>query len=270
MKARNAYCSFCRKSYEHVGPLVEGPGEVYICSECVSLCQSILDQERRRRNLAPAVTVQSVRATLDQLVLGQEHAKSVLAEAALRRSDGTGRVLLIGSSRSSQMFLAKALAYALHVPFASGDSRGLTTTGQGNLLFQLLVASDFDVESAQHGVVYVAGVDQADAQGALMRLWQKNISEPIDHLQLDIRGILFVCGGEFTGLEEATSRLGRHPEQPVSPESLIGVGLRPECAICFTAIAHVTPLDEESLVRMVHWVDFGHVDKGTSRPRNFP
>ena len=94
---RNAYCSFCRKSHTDVGPLVEGPGEVYICGECVSLCQDIIDRERRLRDVAPAVTGQSVRGTLDKLVSGQEYVKSILTEAALRRSEGKRPVLLIGA-----------------------------------------------------------------------------------------------------------------------------------------------------------------------------
>jgi len=97
MKPRNAYCSFCRKSHTDVGPLVEGPGEVYICGECVSLCQSIIDQEKRRRDVAPAVTGQSVRRTLDKPVSGQEYLKSLLTEAAFRRSEGNRPVMLIGA-----------------------------------------------------------------------------------------------------------------------------------------------------------------------------
>jgi ATP-dependent Clp protease ATP-binding subunit ClpX len=82
MKPRNAYCSFCRKSFQDVGPLVEGPGEVYICGECVQLCQSIIDQEKRRRNITPAgpatIDAQSVRATLDSLTFAapQEEAEN--------------------------------------------------------------------------------------------------------------------------------------------------------------------------------------------------
>jgi ATP-dependent Clp protease ATP-binding subunit ClpX len=117
MKPRNAYCSFCRKSCQDVGPLVEGPGDVYICSDCVSLCQSIIDQEKRRRNNTSVSSValesQSVRRTLDRLIAKQEYAKGVMSEAACGRHEGKGRVLLIGPSQSSAMFLAKAVAFAL-------------------------------------------------------------------------------------------------------------------------------------------------------------
>ncbi|NDC53475.1 MAG: ATP-dependent Clp protease ATP-binding subunit ClpX, partial [Planctomycetia bacterium] len=83
---KNAFCSFCRKSYRDVGPLVEGPGDVYICGECIELCQSILDQEKRRRGtgkqlFASIPSPREIVAHLDEYVIGQEHAKRVLAVA---------------------------------------------------------------------------------------------------------------------------------------------------------------------------------------------
>src|SRR2546425_8680950 len=91
---RNAYCSFCRKSYRDVGPLVEGPGDVYICGECVELCQSIIDQEKRRRGrsagcVPPVPTPEAIRKRLDQLVTGQDEAKGALVLAALRRGQSS-------------------------------------------------------------------------------------------------------------------------------------------------------------------------------------
>jgi ATP-dependent Clp protease ATP-binding subunit ClpX len=124
MGQRNAKteCSFCRKSYRDVSPLVEGPGEIYICGECVQLCQSIIDQEKRRRDssirsASPAPGKESIRAKLDQLVNGQDDAKEALVWAAHCPREGTGHVLLIGPGRSSKIFLAHALAHALEVPF---------------------------------------------------------------------------------------------------------------------------------------------------------
>jgi ATP-dependent Clp protease ATP-binding subunit ClpX len=111
MRERNTDCSFCRKSYRDVGPLVEGPGEVYICGECIELCQSIIDQEKRRRgrpggSLPPETTPEAIRGGLDQLVAGQHEAKEALVLAALRRCESSGLtppspVLLIGPTRSS-------------------------------------------------------------------------------------------------------------------------------------------------------------------------
>src|ERR1700739_1050627 len=83
---RNAYCSFCRKSHRDVGPLVEGPGDVYICGECIELCQSIIDQEKRRRNTSRGGVTnipspRNIKEKLDQYVIGQSRAKKVLAVA---------------------------------------------------------------------------------------------------------------------------------------------------------------------------------------------
>src|SRR5262249_2828082 len=83
---RNAYCSFCRKSYRDVGPLVEGPSDVYICGECIELCQSIIDQEKRRRGGTKAIfthipSPRSIKDKLDQYVIGQQRAKKVLSVA---------------------------------------------------------------------------------------------------------------------------------------------------------------------------------------------
>src|SRR5437764_2682697 len=93
---RNAFCSFCRKSYKVVGPLVEGPGDVYICGECIELCQSIIVQEKRRRegNVGRSLDLAQVREKLDRLVLGQEQAKHALVVAAAYQEAGGGHVLL--------------------------------------------------------------------------------------------------------------------------------------------------------------------------------
>src|ERR1700739_456570 len=181
---RNAYCSFCRKSYRDVGPLVERPGDVYICGECIELCQSIIDQEKRRRGGSKALfthipTPRNIKEKLDQYVIGQQRAKMVLSVAVhnhykrLSLSDqGHGdvevdksNILLIGPTGSGKTLLARTLAKILDVPFAIGDATTLTEAGYvgedvENLLLKLLHAADFDIEAAQRGIVYIDEVDK--------------------------------------------------------------------------------------------------------------
>jgi ATP-dependent Clp protease ATP-binding subunit ClpX len=169
--------------------------------------------------------------------------------------------------------LARALAHALEVPFAAADSSGLVETKHGREevlppLLGLLHASEFDVEAAQQGVLYLDGVDRPDAQEALLHLWQGQVVESRGRLSFDIRGVLFVCGGTFTGLAEAIARSGRHPEQPVTAEVLVAAGARPQWVSHLAAIARAVPLDEETLTHMVAWVDWLISAAWAARTRN--
>ena len=180
---KNAFCSFCRKSYKDVGPLVEGPGDVYICGECIDLCHNILDQEQRRRgdtkhlfNKIP--TPRELVADLDQYVIGQQAAKRVLSVAVHNHYkrlslDWEGsdveieksNILLVGPTGSGKTLLARTLARTLNVPFAIGDATTLTEAGYvgedvENLLLKLLHAADFDLEAAQRGVLYIDEIDK--------------------------------------------------------------------------------------------------------------
>ncbi|MFM7034013.1 MAG: ATP-dependent Clp protease ATP-binding subunit ClpX, partial [Planctomycetia bacterium] len=180
---KNAFCSFCRKSYRDVGPLVEGPGDVYICGECIELCQSILDQEKRRRGTSKQLftaipSPREIVSHLDQYVIGQDHAKRVLAVAVhshYKRLSIAGdtsdveveksNILLLGPTGCGKTLLARTLAKILDVPFAIGDATTLTEAGYvgedvENLLLKLLNAADFDIEAAQRGILYIDELDK--------------------------------------------------------------------------------------------------------------
>lgn len=180
---KNAFCSFCRKSYRDVGPLVEGPGDVYICGECIELCQSILDQERKRRGgskqlFSKIPSPRDIVAELDNYVIGQEAAKRVLAVAVhshykrLMVADDEhdieidkSNILLVGPTGCGKTLLARTLARTLNVPFAIGDATTLTEAGYvgedvENLLLKLLHAADFDIEAAQRGILYIDEIDK--------------------------------------------------------------------------------------------------------------
>lgn len=180
---KNAFCSFCRKSYRDVGPLVEGPGDVYICGECIELCQSILDQEQKRRGTTKQLfgkipTPREIVTALDEYVIGQQEAKKVLSVAVHNHykrltlsGEGHGveveksNILMIGPTGSGKTLLARTLARVLNVPFAIGDATTLTEAGYvgedvENLLLKLLHAADFDIEAAQRGVLYIDEIDK--------------------------------------------------------------------------------------------------------------
>jgi ATP-dependent Clp protease ATP-binding subunit ClpX len=263
------FCDFCGRSTAEAGPMIEGkagvpsghrPQDAHVCASCVQACEGIFQRYQQQHAPTPErlPTPRQLVAHLDDYIIGQDRVKKILAVAVVNHykrvmakkvNDPTlkdvevakSNVLLIGPTGCGKTALAQSLARRLHVPFAIGDATTLTEAGYvgedvENLILKLVSAADYDIPSAEKGIIYIDEIDKIGktsqnvsitrdvsgegVQQALLKLLEGTVANvppqggrkhpEQQYLQVDTTDILFICGGTFVALEEIIGkRLGR-------------------------------------------------------------